>query len=137
MTITREMLRDIRIESEQALAAIGKKHGVIITIGRATFNASSAKFTMELTKSTEAAQVAVASGVRPKHAMAAEDYKRLCTQYGMKPEWFGQSFTWGRGKGLCIVGLLPNKHKNNVLVEGTGGGKYIMSPADVIACFPK
>lgn len=137
MTITREMLRAIRIESEQALAAIGKKHGVIMTMGRATFTPTSAKFALELALSTEAAQTAIDTGISPKDAKAAQDYTNLAASYGMKPEWLGKSFTFGRSKGLRVVGLLPNKHVNNVLVEGDKGGKYIMPPSQVIAAFPK
>lgn len=71
----------------------------------------------------------------PRHANAAADYTRLAVQYGMKPEWLGRSFVFGRSKGLRIVGLLPGKHKNNVLVEGDKGGKYIMPPYQVIDAF--
>lgn len=78
-----------------------------------------------------------ASVVKPRHANAASDYTSMCASYGMKPEWLGRSFKYGRGKELKIVGLLPNKHKNNVLVEGVGGGKYIMSPSDVIPILSK
>lgn len=80
---------------------------------------------------------ASSSTIKPRHANAESDYTSMCVSYGMKPEWLGKSFKYGRGKELKIVGLLPNKHKNNVLVEGVGGGKYIMSPSDVIPLFPK
>lgn len=68
-----------------------------------------------------------------RHPTAAADFTKMAHLYGMKPEWLNKPFVWGRGKGLRVVGLLPNKHKNNVLVEGDQGGKYIMPPSDVIA----
>lgn len=133
--ITREMLRDIRIEGELALAAIAKKHGVVITLGRATFSQTEAKFAMQVATTTAAVTAAIADGVQPKDAKAAQDYTNLAGAYGMKAEWLGRAFKRS-GRSFTVVGLLPNKRKNNVLIEGTGGGRYIMSPEEVIPGFP-
>lgn len=107
-----------------------------VTVMRAK---SADEMTAELTVNGlfAAADVVVQSPVdkNPRHPNAAADFTRMAHLYGMKPEWLNKPFVWGRGKGLRVVGLLPNKHKNNVLVEGDQGGKYIMPPSDVIAAF--
>lgn len=132
--IDRAFLRQLREDVEVALAAVGKRNGVLLSLGRATFTSESATFKMEVALATGAQTAAVAGGASAKDVKAASDYTAMAKLFGMKPEWLGQSFKWN-GKELRIVGLLPNKRKNNVFVEGTGGGKYIMSPEEVIPCF--
>lgn len=134
-TIDRALLRKIREDVDAELAALSKKHGVLLFLGNARFTATEANFKLGV-KVTDASVIdTVATGaVDSRHASAANDYAAQAKLYGMKPEWLNKQFMHN-GSALTVVGLLPNKRKNNVLVMGSGGGKYIMPPSDVIRGF--
>lgn len=134
MTIDRAKLRAIRADIDLALATVGAKHGVIMTAGNATFTSTDATMKVTMSVANSAALNAVASGEAPKDVKAHTDYIDHCESHGLKPQWLGMWFTV-HGKELKIVGLLPNKRKNNVLIEGKAGGRYIISPSEVLAAF--
>lgn len=128
--IDRPLLRNLRTDVEAALIAVGKRHGVLLTLGNASFTSDAATFKLAVAPATKEAAAAVASGASPKDVQAAADYKELAQAYGLHVDWLNRTFQHG-GSTLRVVGLLPNKRKNCVLVEGTGGGRYIMPPEDL------
>lgn len=133
--IDRPFLQQLRSEVNAALLEVGKRNGVLLTLGRGTFSPLEAKFSMTVTLADANTTAAVAAGVSPKNAKAASDYTRLAASYGLKPEWLGKWFSTGVGTELKVVGLLPNRHVNVVLVQGRKGGQYIMSAEEVAGQF--
>lgn len=136
MEITRDLLRTLRTDIDAALLAVAKKHGVMLTMGNASFTSDNATMKMSIVPASKEAVAAVASGASPKDVQAAADYKRLCTVYNLHPSWLNMTFQHG-GSTLTVIGLLPNKRKNNVLVQGTGGGRYIMAPEELHRAFAR
>jgi hypothetical protein len=133
MPITRELMKTLRTDVDAALLAISKKHGVLLSLGNGRFTASDATFKLNVTDAGASAIAnVIVDGLSSKDAKAVADYQKQCHLYGLKPEWLNRQFMSG-GKALTVVGLLPNKHKNNVLVMGAGGGKYIMPATSVAA----
>lgn len=132
MPITRQLLRDIRADVDAALVAIAKKHGVLLSMGNASFTAESATMKMNITAADKGTIAAVTSGgVSAKTAKAEADFKRLAKSYGMEPEWLHTSVSI-HGRSMEIAGLLPNKRVNCVLIRGAQGGEYIASVDDIL-----
>jgi len=48
MDITKELLRALRADVDGALEAVGKKHSVVLKLGRCTFTSSNATFKLEV-----------------------------------------------------------------------------------------
>lgn len=130
-TITRSLLRSLREDINQALIEVGKKHGVTLVADNAKFTDMSARFVLAVAPATEAVQAQIASGIDPKMAKAEADYKAFCKTYGAEPEWLGKQIRVGSGQ-FTVVGLLPNKHKNCILIQRISTGKnFIVDPATV------
>ena len=132
MAITSQLLGAIRADVDAVLAAIGKKHGVLLNMGNARFTGHSATMKMEITEAGADTINPVADGTTSARNVRAEaDFKAMATLYGLKPEWLHTNVTLS-GKTFEIIGLLPNKHKNVVLIQGTGGGQYIVDADKII-----
>jgi hypothetical protein len=132
MPITRQLLRDIRVDVDAALVAIAKRHGVLLSMGNASFRETDATMKMNITLADKATVAAVASGgVSAKAAKAEADFKKLAKSYGMEPEWLHTAVSI-HGRSMEIAGLLPNRSVNCVLVRGAKGGEYIASVDDVL-----
>lgn len=94
----RTNIRFLRLEIEQALAAIGTKYGIEIKGGNATFVPTNMTIKLELT--TKTADGTVVSKER-------EDYKQFASAVGLKPEWLDREFTSQR-MTFKITGLNTN-----------------------------
>ena len=131
--IDRALLKAIHDDVNVALAIVAKKHGVLLSMGNARFTTTSATMKMDISIA-DAGTIAAGTtgGVTAKTARAEADFKAYATMHGLKPEWLHTSVMI-HGKSLEIAGLLPNKHKNVVLVRGTGGGQYIISAREILA----
>lgn len=122
MTITRELLRTLRADIDAALAAVGKKHGVVLNAGNASFTPTSASFKLH-------AVLADAPKVDPD-VEAADDWRALARRFQLEPDWLGKSFVSG-GRPFTIVGLLPNRPKRPVLARGSNGKGYVFDPDSI------
>lgn len=77
------------------------------------------------------------SDIRPRVTILGgggekENFQRLASSFGMKPEWFGEKFAIGL-QTFEITGINPRKRKNNVLIKRVGDGKgFVCSPYTVI-----
>lgn len=124
MIIDRDVLRNIKADLAEALAEVGKQHGVLLQFGSGTFTETTA--TMKL-------EVALASGKRGesvRNVKAAEAWKKFHGSYGFKATWLGKEFTFGSGR-YKILGLAPTRPKYPVLVL-KNGGKEVLLTADVL-----
>jgi hypothetical protein len=130
-TITRPLLRTLRDEINAALAEVGARHGVTLVADNVKFTDMSARFVLSVNLANETVQAQIASGVDPKIAKAEADYKEFCQVCGADPAWLGQRVRVGSGE-FKVVGLLPNKHKNCILIQRISTGKnFIVDPATV------
>lgn len=58
---------------------------------------------------------------------AKEEWDLYCHKFGLKPEWFGQTYTDFSGKRMKIVGIYPKKIKNPVRIEDVRTGKTFIT----------
>lgn len=124
MTITRELLRALRADIDAALAAVGKKHGVVLNAGNASFTPTSASFKLH-------AVLADAPKVDPD-VEAADAWRALARRFQLEPDWLGKPFVSG-GRSFTIVGLLPNRPKRPVLARDSKGKGFVFEPGLVRA----
>ena len=65
----------------------------------------------------------------PKKHVA--DWEARCGEFGLKQEWLGKSLTFSNAGTYKIVGLLPRKRKNKVLLENANGKQASCTVASV------
>lgn len=135
-TIDRALLKTLREDITAALAAVGQKHGVVLEATSASFTAADATFKLlvvpattgrPLTQST--AQTVTASA---RDLKAAADMNLRGELHGCENDWAGKTFQ-RKTMTYTIIGLLPGKAKNCVLVRTQNGTDYIMPPVSVRA----
>lgn len=132
--ITRSLLRTLREEINAALAELGQKHGVTLVADGAKFTDMSARFVLSVAPADEETQGQIAAGVDPKLAKAEADYKSQCKLYGADEDWLGKTITLQRSQ-FKVVGLLPSKTKNCILIQRISTGKnFIVPPSTVRSC---
>lgn len=135
-TIDHTKLKAIRADLDKALLDLAKAHGVIFTLGTLLFDANQASGRLTMSAASTEMAAAIDEGVATtpadfKALKAKTDYENHCALYGLKPEWFGKTVLLSGGQ-FKLVGLLPNKHKNNCLIERISTGKrFICSPEQI------
>jgi hypothetical protein len=120
MEITRQMLKDLRPEIEDALSGISAKYGIEMKVGNGSYSGLSGHLKLNLSTTGE-------NGETPE----SRDFEILASDYGMDKEWFGKTFTVN-GDSYTIAGILPKKRKMPILVVGNkDGSKRIMDSGGV------
>ena len=129
-SIDREVCRALRTELDAALAAVAKRHGVVISLGNARFTASTIDFKLG---------VAIPSGDGPTPVSAEEvkgaAYLRasaLAAEFGAKPEWLGTTFRHA-GNEYRVAGLNPKKPKNCMMITRVSDGRRLVCNPAFIA----
>jgi len=121
MPFTKAKLRLLRTKIEAALQEFGEAEKISIEVGGARFNDNSCTFKLELTE--VGADGTVTSRV-------AEDFKRVCARYGLKPEALKATFEF-QGKQYTITGAKPRSSKYPILGANDSGSVYKFRPEDV------
>lgn len=121
-TINRAFCVKFRTELERDLAALGKKHGLVITGGNAKFSAN--ELTMQV-------KCSVIAGNGEVFSREKEDFKRCAVMFGLKPSDLGKKFTNFDGKTFEIVGMMPRSRKFPVLAQTANGKKFKFPAAHV------
>ena len=120
MEITKQMLKDLRPEIEDALSGLSEKYGIKMQIGNGAYSGLSGHFKLLLTTVGE-------NGETPER----RDFVRLASDYGMNKDWFGKPFTANR-ESYTIAGILPKKRKFPILVvRNRDGSKRLMPETGV------
>lgn len=130
--ITRESLRLLMKDLEQALAEVGKAHGVKLGTGSARFSPSSCTIKIEGVVVGESGEIPDAPASDLK---AREDMKVRGILYGAREAWLDQYFDL-RGSVYRIIGLLPKRHQNCILagrvgLDGKIEKRFVFSVADI------
>lgn len=86
-TITKDLLKALRIDADAALAAVGAKHGVSLRLGNGTFTALNATFKLEVATLGEGGEVIDKS---------VAYLRQNLTLLGLKEEHLNQVFTLGK-----------------------------------------
>lgn len=122
--ITRALLRTIRTDAEAALLDVAAKHGVQLTVGNGSFARDGSNAHLKL----EIAGIADSGEVMTKEAT---DFKRYASNFGLKPEDLGTTFTFN-GKQFKLLGCKPRNHKFPLIAENTKNGKTYKLPKDAV-----
>ena len=122
MTITKDLLRDIREDIATALKSVGEKHGVMITPRNASFTPQTATMKIEI------AVIGDGGVVENKDRT---NYTLYCGSYGLKPEWLDKTFVSGT-TAYQIVGLAVRRSKNPVVVNRVSDGKTFIFPDHLV-----
>jgi len=112
--INKEKATLMRAWLEASLTTFEEHFGVAVSIGNIRFTENHAKIPLEISQVTEEGEVI---------SKEAEDYKNYAANYGLRPEWLGESFT-GRGKVFTIIGLNTRAKKYKIHAKCDDGKIY-------------
>lgn len=134
--ITKPFLQALRTDLEAAMAEVAKKHGIVLRVGNCSFTETTAKFALEVAALGEGEESGDVATLRARQDWKTNE-KYLTAMYGLKPEWLGQSFTYG-GKTYTVLGLMPKRQKYPVYVRNESEGKNVLLTAEgVVGGFAK
>ena len=111
--IDKPFLKKIRPEIEAALAEVGKRFGVELTLGNASYADTYATFKLN---------VATIGDNGELNTKKAEEFKRYAPAYGLKSDDFGREFR-SNGDRFKITGLNTRAHRHPVIAESLSNGK--------------
>lgn len=101
--ITRNLLTTLRTEIDAALIAVGKKHGVQLSAGSASFTSADATFKLKV--------VAITDG--QTYNRSEDDFKKFATLYYQVPQAVLGRRILINGKMMTVTGLASNHMKRN------------------------
>lgn len=120
--LTRPFLAAIRPEITQALAELGKKHGIAFSLGACRFSSTSATFKLDL---------ALPSPGGEFEPPERRDFKAHAALWGMNPTDLDRTFTWNR-ETYTVSGLKPKARTNAIVVTNPQGKRYVMPASQVV-----
>ena len=120
--INKEMLRVLRDEINEALKAIGQRHGVTIKAGSAKFTPEAARFALDVTANSATGET---------QDIGAVEFKRNAIMFGLKPEDLGKQVVTGQGV-YTITGLKPTSYKYPILAKSLRDGRTYKLPASTV-----
>jgi hypothetical protein len=120
MAITRQLLKDLRPEIEDALKGVSEKHGITMKLGNGHFGGLRGDYKLELTTAGEDGATA-----------ESQDFERHASAFGLRPEWYGKTFQ-GNGSTYTITAIYPRKRKMPIgVTRESDGSKRIMDETSV------
>lgn len=122
-TIDRQTCKLLAAEIEAALQTVAAKHGVKITSGGGTIGATEFVCKVQVTLTGEAMDDA-----------ARAQFVKYAELYGLKPEYFGRTFTSG-GKSYKVAGLALNRSAKPVKITRADGVAMITTVESVVRAF--
>ena len=119
----RPRVRKLRDDLSQALAEVGKRFGVTITLGAASFSPAICKFRLEVAGPTSNGEATSA---------VAEDFKRYAGLWGMQKDDLNKTFVF-RGETYTLIGAKPRSSRFPLLGKRADGKVFKFTIADVTA----
>ena len=113
--IDKKLLNTLGTEIDEALKAIGKKHGVTLTTGSARFSDEHATFKLEVCSLSESGDEVTKEAV---------DFKRLCWKHGLKESDLYREMKGMDGGKYTIMGIKARATRNILSVKGADGKTY-------------
>jgi hypothetical protein len=122
MNIDKTGIRLLRGQIETALAELGAKHNLAISVGSASYlPGKNVTFKLECAAIGADGEVATAE---------AEAFKTYAGLFGLKADDLGRSFV-SQGKKWTIVGCAPRSRKFPILCEDSNGKVFKLSSSSV------
>lgn len=120
MEINRKLLEALRTDINEALKAVGKKHGVTIEAGNARFSALDIDMHLNIA-------IAKTDGFDPEK----ERWDKSILFTGLKPEDYGAKIVLGK-ETFTISGFNPKAQKNRILIRNAAGTEYVADVPSVL-----
>ena len=122
--ITRENIRTLKREVEEALQPLADKHGISITMGRGSFNATNATLKVEVaTKDEDGVSV----------SREAEQWTHFAPRYGIAPDAVGKTVRGGLDQTFTIIGWNSRAKRYPVIAQCNATQKRYKLPASLVA----
>jgi len=120
-TIDRALMSALRPEITDALAALGTKYGIQISVGNGRYTADHAQFKIQMD--------AIGEGGTAIRKEAKDFTRQANTSWSeLQPEWLGATFQ-SRGQTFTVVGYRTRAPKNNILCASQGKEYVFTTPA--------
>lgn len=120
--IDKNMLAQVRIDLNAALAIVGKKHNIDMTIGNISYSANT--FSTKISAvSKDVVQTETPGGVTIDNIKWKKNFLDYAQTYGLRPYDIGRTFT-SKGIQYAIVGARP-KARLPLVGKPLNGGKCL------------
>ena len=124
-SFNRTNLTVLRKDIDTALAAIGAKHDLIISLGNCRFTANEAKFAkLSVIPKTLSAVTVSTNSADPYNTVESREYLNLAYMFALPEDGLGRKFRGMGGTIYTITGLKASRRKYPVLGIGPSGGRY-------------
>ena len=118
--ISATLLQTLREDLNEAIKAVGEKHGVALKVGSASYSGNNATFKMDVAG-------IVGGTVVTKQV---QDFLSYVGIHGFAKDDLGKTFTYG-GCSYAVAGYAPRK-RLSLLATRTTDGKTFCFPCDAI-----
>ena len=122
-------LKNVRADIDSALLAIKQKYGITIQLGNISYSPDKATSRLTMIAVGDAA-----AATDPRQAALAKsqaEFKSYADSFGLKPEQFGATFTYGRDT-YKLAGIKVRASKMPILGTSLRDGKTYKFPESVI-----
>lgn len=120
-------LATLRVDIDAAVKVLNEKYaeqGVLFSLGRGSFSPETCTFKLDLAVKGDS------DAESPQDVKAARDWKE-CEFLGLKPEWLGAKFMYGR-REVQVIGYIAARSKFPILAKETDGGKRVLLPLEPV-----
>jgi hypothetical protein len=119
--IDRALLKALRIDINAALAAVGEKHGVVLSAGNASFerDGSTGNYKLEVATITDSGVVMTKE---------ASDFKFNALKFHMKSTDLGEEFVATDGQKFVLMGAKPRSKTATLLAKKVVDGVMYKLP---------
>jgi hypothetical protein len=125
MEFTGKFAKEVSTLAIDTLNKVFAEKGYDITVTNGGGNYAPLQFTMKL-------KLATSSG--DGKTQAQSDYTQYADIYNLPLEMLGSTFKYN-GKFFTVVGLLPNRRKNDIQIENANGKTFIAPHESVVSAY--
>tara|TARA_R110002020_G_scaffold146184_2_gene320660 strand:+ start:2454 stop:2888 length:435 start_codon:yes stop_codon:yes gene_type:complete len=125
MEFTGKLAKEVSTIAIDTLNKVFAEKGYDITVSNGGGNYAPLQFNMKLTLSVDSAD---------GDSQAQADYKLYADLYQLPLEMLGATFNYN-GKFFTVMGLLPNRRKNDIQIENAKGKTFIAPHESVVRAY--
>ncbi len=126
--LNKQICQEIGREIERKLSGVAKMFGVNVKVRGGKFSLTS------LTQKIEISIIDVDGNIL---SQASDDFKRYCSQYNLKPDDLGKTFTADNGRSYEITGLKINSRKFPITAVNVETGRGYKFPEKIVVDYLK
>jgi hypothetical protein len=123
-TVTKELLQNLRVDLDKAIADVGGKHNVALRVGNASYTPSAGTATFKLEVTT------LADGGKQRD-IPAELFLQYADIIGLKKEYLHKEITL-QGRKFKVSGYKPKARKNSICIFDSTTNKTFVTSVDTV-----